>query len=129
MTSDVTVVFTAESVESILKEGGTSSWRLSREQAMQRPYVLCTRNAKANWAEASDNHRKAFLVGRVLDVVPCAPRVENHESPRSLHRILFRDYALIDIEGAWPHGTQNPVRYMSLTDFGIEPIRLNWKTI
>jgi hypothetical protein len=127
VSSDATVVFTGEGVDSILRDGGTSSWRLSREQAAQRPYVLCTRNAKADWAEGSEDHRKAFLVGRVRDVVPCEPRAENNESPKNRHRIQFSEYAVVDIPEAWPKGSQNPVRYMSLSDFGIDPKSLAWK--
>ena len=59
MSDRVAVVLTAKSVERILREGGTSSWRLDRKHARQCAFAVCTRNANADWVEGSEAHRSA----------------------------------------------------------------------
>jgi hypothetical protein len=125
--SDSTMVFTGESMASILRDGGTSSWRLNQRLAVQRQYTICTRNTGAAWCEGREDHRAAFLVGKVLGVVSCGPRIENNESTRGRYRIVFSHYALIDIPEAWPCGMQNPVHYTFLSSLGVDPNRLDWK--
>lgn len=120
------VVFTAKSVESILREGGSASWRLDRSHARQCPYAVCTRNAKAEWSEGSEPHHAAFLVGKVLDVVPCKPTPENKEAPENRYLVKFSEYARVNIEGVWL-GDRNPVKYSTLEDLGIDPEKLKWE--
>lgn len=127
MPHDVTIVFTAKSIERILKEGGTSSWRLDRNHARQRAYVICTRNAHAHWVEGPEAHRSAFLVGMVSDVVPCLPTPENGESPQNRYLIKFSKFARVNIPDVWVKGDRNPVKYMSIEDFGIDPAKLAWE--
>lgn len=127
MANDATLVFTAKSIDRILKEGGTSAWRLDRNHARQRPFVICTRNAKASWVEGQEAHRSAFLVGKVLDVVPCGPTPENDESPKHRFLIQFSEFARIEIEDVWSKGDRNPVKYVSLENFGIDASKLNWE--
>ena len=127
MAQDATVVFTAKSTDRILREGGTSAWRLDRNHARQRPYVICTRNAKADWVEGEEAHRSAFLVGRVRDVVPCEPTPENDETPKHRFLIQFSEFARISLPEVWSKGDRNPVKYVSLEDFAIDPSRLNWE--
>lgn len=127
MANDATLVFTAKSIDRILKEGGTSAWRLDRNHARQRPFVICTRNAKAHWVEGQELHRSAFLVGKVRDVVPCEPTPENDESSKHRFLIQFSEFARIEIEDVWSKGDRNPVKYVSLGDFGIDASKLNWE--
>jgi hypothetical protein len=127
MAQDATVVFTAKSTDRILREGGTSAWRLDRNHARQRPYVICTRNAKADWVEGEEAHRSAFLVGRVRDVVPCEPTPENEEAPKHRFLIQFSEFARISLPEVWSKGDRNPVKYGSLEDFAIDPSHLNWE--
>ncbi len=70
MSDEAIVVFTAKSVEHLLREGGTSSWRLDRNHARQCSFAVCTRNANADWVEGSEAHHSAFLVGKIREVVP-----------------------------------------------------------
>jgi hypothetical protein len=115
----VTVVFTAKSVERLLCEGGTSSWRLDRNNARRCEFAVCTRNAHAEWAEGPEKHHSAFLIGRVQDVVP---------SPDYVGRYLiqFSEYALVNVPEVWK-GDRNPVRYASsLQDLGIDSSILKW---
>src|SRR5712691_13035034 len=51
------VVFTAKSVDRILEEGGTSSWRLDRNHARHCTNAVCTRNAHADWVEGTEAQR------------------------------------------------------------------------
>lgn len=116
----VLVVFTAKSVERILKEGGTSSWRLDRNNARQCEFAVCTRNAHADWVEGPEDHHSAFLVGRITDVVPCP----NHENR---YLVQFSEYALMDVPEIWK-GDRNPLKYaVSLESLGIDHSQLKWE--
>jgi hypothetical protein len=119
VSNKVAVVFTAKSIERILREGGTSSWRLDRNHARQCAFAVCTRNAKADDAEGSEPHHSAFLVGKIRDVVP---------TPASPGRylILFSEFARVNILDAWK-GDRNPVKYAELKELGIDPSRLKWQ--
>jgi hypothetical protein len=127
MPHDVTVVFTAKSTERILKEGGTSSWRVRPNHVRQRPYVICTRNAHADWGGGPEAHRSAFLVGRLSDVVPCSPTPENNESPNNRYLIQFSEFARVSVPDVWVKGDRNPIKYMSMEDFEIDPAKLTWE--
>lgn len=124
--SEAVVVFTAKSAERIIEEGGTSSWRLDRSHARQCGYAVCTRNTRADWAEGTEAHHSAFLVGKIRDVVPCEPTPENNEAPNNRFLIQFSEYAVVDIPGVWK-GDRNPVKYTDLSDLGINPATLKWK--
>lgn len=116
------VVFTAKTVEQILAEGGTSAWRLDRNHARARTYVVCTRNAHADWAKGPEAHRSAFLVGKISDVVPAPKRPKRF-------LIEFSEYALIDVPDVWK-GDRNPVKYVKdLDELGIDPLSLKWTPV
>ncbi len=107
-------VFTAKTVEQIQAAGGSAAWVLNRSRTLDCEYVLCTRNRHSDWGKpAPEEHRTAFLLGRIADVVPAAG--ENEE--RWLIRIS--EYALIDVPNAWK-GWRNPVRYTTLEELGID---------
>jgi hypothetical protein len=122
MAKEVAVIFTAKSVATLLAEGGTSSWRLDRNNARRCTHAVCTRNAHADWVEGPEAHHAAFMVGKVSDVVPSPTRPERY-------LIQFSEYALIDpnIPDVWK-GDRNPVRYAdTLEELGIEETKLKWK--
>jgi hypothetical protein len=119
MSEEVVMVFTAKSMEHILEEGGTSSWRLDRNHARQCAYAVCTRNAHADWVEGPEAHHAAFLVGKVKDVVPST-------DVRTRFLIQFSEYARVNIPDSW-HGGRNPVSYGTLKQLGIEPSTLAWE--
>jgi hypothetical protein len=116
------VVFTAKSIERILREGGTSSWRLDRNNARQCEFAICTRNANADWAEGPEEHHAAFMVGKVKNVVPSPDRKGNY------FLIQFSEYALVNVPEVWK-GDRNPVKYGTLEDFGIDPSTLEWQAM
>jgi len=126
MSNEAVVVFTAKSAKRIIDEGGTSAWRLDRSHARQCGFAVCTRNTHADWAEGTEAHRSAFLVGKISDVVPCEPTPENDEAPNNRFLIRFSEYAVVDFPEIWK-GDRNPVKYADLSDLGINPATLKWK--
>ena len=116
------VVFTAKGIERILREGGTSSWRLDRNHARQCVFAVCTRNSYADWVEGPEAHHSAFLVGKVKDVVPSP----YHEDDRYL--IQFSECALVNVPEVWK-GDRNPVKYSTLEELGIDPSTLKWEQL
>ena len=122
MARNVAVVFTFKSVERLLREGGTSSWRLDRNHGRGCEFAVCTRNGRSAWTEGNEPHQSAFLVGRVKDVVPSPT---DKRSKRFL--IQFSEYALVSIRDVWK-GDRNPIRYdESLQALGIDPATLKWQ--
>ena len=119
MPDEAAVVFTYKSIETIINEGGTSSWRLDRNHARQCAYVICTRNAKAERVEGLEAHQSAFLMGKVKDVVP-APNYAGR------YLIRFSEYAQVNIPDVW-QGDRNPVKYATLEELGIDASTLSWE--
>lgn len=119
MNDKTAVVFTAKSIDRLIEEGGTSSWKVDRNNARSCAYAVCTRNAHASWVEGTEPHRSAFLIGKVNDVVP-AP---DHDK-----RYLFSlsEFARLDMPDVWK-GDRNPVKYSSLKALGIDPSKLKWE--
>jgi hypothetical protein len=128
MSHQATVVLTAKSIERILREGGTSSWRLDRNHARRCSFAVCARNANADWVEGPEAHHSAFLVGKVRDVVPCHATPENNERDKNRYLIQFSEFARVDIPNAW-RGDRNPVKYSTLEDLGIDPSLLTWEAM
>ena len=133
-TDTALIVFTFKSIERLLREGGTSSWRLNRNHAKQCVFAVCTRNTKRNEAEddledpghvgdapKTEAHQSAFLVGRIGNIVRC-PR----HGDKMRHLIQFSEYARVNVPDAWK-GDRNPVKYGALEEFGIDPSALRWE--
>jgi len=117
---DTIVLFTRQSTERILREGGSGRWRLVPSHARQCKFAVCTRNAKHSKVEGSEPHRSAFLIGKVKDIVP------SREKP-GRYWILFSEYARVDTPDIWNKGDRNPVRYSTIQALGIDPSRLKWE--
>ena len=122
MSNKTVVVFTFESIDRILHDGGTSEWRLDRNRARQCAFAVCVRHSNAKpRTEGPEAHRSAFLIGKVSNVVA---------SPGAMRRrclIQFSEYALVNIHETWRKGDRNPVRYGTLEELGIDPSKLEWK--
>jgi hypothetical protein len=122
MPKKVAVVFTFKSVERLLREGGTSSWRLDRNHARACEFAVCTRNGRNAYTEGAEPHQSAFLVGKVKDVVPSPT-----DKRKGRFLIRFSEYAVLSVPDVW-RGDRNPIRYVSaLQDVGIDPSTLKWK--
>ena len=117
---DAIVLFTKQSIERILREGGSGRWRLVPSHARQRKFVVLTRNAKHPKVEGPEPHRSAFLVGKIEDILPSA------EKP-GRYWIKFREYARVSFSEVWNKGDRNPVRYSKLEDLSIDPSKLKWE--
>jgi hypothetical protein len=128
MTHKAMVVFTAKGIERVIREGGTSAWRLDRKHARQCSFAVCTRNANAKWVEGTETHHSAFLVGKVRDVLPCLPTPENEEAAENRYLIQFSEFARVNIPNVWK-GDRNPIKYAALEDLGIDPSTLTWEAM
>lgn len=126
MANEAVVVFTAKCVERIVREGGSSAWRLHPGRARRCAYVVCTRNAHAKWVEGNEDHRSAFLVGKVKDVIPSEATPENEEAEENRFLLEFSEFARVTIPDIWQQD-RNPVRYSTLEDLGINPSDLHWE--
>jgi hypothetical protein len=115
------VVFTFKRIDHILRDGGTSAWKLRRNHARISRFVVCTRNAHSERVEGPEEHCSAFLIGRVTDVV-LAPEHDDR------YLIQFDEFARVAIPNVW-RGDRNPVRYTTLQELGIDPATLNWEHV
>lgn len=122
-------VFTHRSIEFLTKLGGSTSWVLDPVRAQNCEYIVCSRNNNNGLAESDGiDHKSAFLIGRVSNVIPSLniPRDENR------FMIEFSEYALITLDNFW-QGGRNPVVYLDTfnllegdyLDFSI----LNWQKV
>jgi hypothetical protein len=126
MPNKAIVVFTAKSIERLVREGGTSSWRLNPAHARRCNFAICTRNTREKWGDGQEAHGSAFLVGRIKEVVSCEPTPENDESNENRYLIRFSEFARINVPDAW-NGQHNPVRYATLEELGINLADLKWE--
>lgn len=111
---DTVAVFTGKSLDSILREGGSQSWKLDAGRAKKCQYVVCTQNAHnaEAYADGTEDHGSAFLVGRISRIVPAT------DGEPSRWKIQFSEYARVSVPKVWT-GDRNPVRYTTLEDLGI----------
>jgi hypothetical protein len=112
----VIVVFTGKSLETILRDGGSQSWKLNPHHAKRCEFLVCCRSG-VDWVQGPEPKGSAFLLGRVSGV-------EESTDPESPGRWLIKisNYAQLDIPDLWQrNGGRNPVRYTTLEDLGIDP--------
>jgi hypothetical protein len=119
MPEESMVILTSKSAETLLAVGGTQSWVLDRAHAKRCKYAVLCQNAHSDWGNGKEPHGKAFMVGRVDDVVP-----STETEGRWL--VTFSEYALIDKPDTWG-GWRNPVRYTTLDELGIDAGKLKFK--
>lgn len=113
------MVMTARGPARIKHEGGTQAWALNPDNARKHPYVVCVQNQhNGPWGGATEPHNTAFLIGRVSSIEPSPERPERYI-------IRMSEYARIAVHVVWPG--RNPVRYVTLSDFGIDPSKLEFK--
>ncbi|WP_218672985.1 hypothetical protein, partial [Klebsiella pneumoniae] len=59
------IVFTSESKESLVKNGGSRAWRGVMSKLEQAEYLLCTRNTnKLHEHDSEIDHGQAFYIGK-----------------------------------------------------------------
>jgi hypothetical protein len=113
---------TFKSIDRLLREGGTSSWRLDRNHARACEFAVCTRNGRNAKTEGPEPHQSAFLVGKVKDVVPSPT-----DKRPNRFLIQFSEYAVVSVPDVWK-GDRNPIRYAAtLQALGIDPSTQKWR--
>lgn len=116
-TENAIVVFTAQGPATILAVGGSGVWKLDPVRARKCTYVVCTQNAHnaEAYADATEPHGSAFLVGKISRIAPDGDR----------WRIDFSEYALVNQPEVWG-GHRNPVHYTDLDTIGVQLDGVDW---
>lgn len=118
------VVFTSETVETILSRGGTGDWVLSPKTAGACKYVVCCRKPAWDNKKEGITHRAAFLIG-LISGLRKQPESENDRGqPRFL--IELSEYTTFERAGVWKEG-RNPISYKTLKALGIDLRGLKFK--
>jgi hypothetical protein len=118
------VVFTSETVETVLNRAGTGEWVVSPKKAGTCKYVVCCR--KADWFNRKEGipHRTAFLVG-VIAGLHKTPDSEN-ERGQAHFLIEISEYATVQRPETWDKDARNPVSYKTLGELGIDLRKLKF---
>ena len=120
------VVFTGDSIRTMLAERGSRAWALNAGNAQRCTYMVCTRNRRCadavpgERAAAREEHGAAFMIGRIA-------AVESTPDLPGRYIVRFDEYAVLDPQPVvWP-GHQNPVWYVEdIETLCIDPDALNW---
>ena len=116
-------VFTYKSTDTLLKFGGSQSWKLDPKRVMKCKYIICVNNSQHVLSENLTNHGHAFLIGKISNVQKCYGTVS---SDRWI--IQFDEYAEISLPNFWK-GWRNPVIYSPTSDIGIDLDNINFKKV
>lgn len=119
-------VLTGRGIETMLEEGGSQAWVIDSNRARDCEFVVCIQNCKQDYFAAeqlSAPHHTAFLVGRLAGVAPADPA---NDEKGSRKKLLFSEYAEIDLADKWP-GYRNPVFYGDLQEFGVDLANLKFQ--
>jgi hypothetical protein len=112
------VVFTSESRQSILDQGGSGDWVLNPKNAGRLEYLVCCR--RSDWRNRPEGiePRAAFLVGRISGLTKIEGSENERKQPR--YRIQLSEYAACDLRDVWRKELRNPVVYGTLKELGID---------
>jgi hypothetical protein len=119
------VVFTADSRDSILRQGGSGDWVVNAKKANGCKYIICCR--KPNWSNRKEGipARAAFLIGHVGGLLERADSKNDRDQMRYL--IQMADYAELEKAGVWRENVRNPVAYATLDELQIDLRGLKFK--
>ena len=109
--------FTKNSLDDILNRGGDYDWVLDQNRAKKCKYIVCCSSQGAN-------QKSSFLVGKISGT----EFTYTDEKGNDRYLVTISEYASIDIPDSWP-GNQNPIRYTSLEDLGIDLNSLKFEKI
>ena len=109
--------FTENSLNEILNRGGDFDWVLDQNRARRCKYLVCC-------SSQGTNRNSSFLVGKISG----AEFTYTGESGRNRYLISISEYASIDISDSWC-GNQNPIRYTSLEELGIDINSLKFEKV
>ncbi|GAA5186336.1 hypothetical protein GCM10023345_21830 [Acinetobacter kookii] len=126
------IVFTSESKDSLVKNGGSRAWRAVISKLEQAEYLICTQNTnKLHEHDPQIAHGQAFYIGRIQNI-------EIVEDDRKF--IQVSEYAFLPNEAkfkeAWKRLTQGesnksqqyPIRYQGTKEL-FEILDLNVDTL
>jgi hypothetical protein len=119
------VVFTSETVETVLNHGGSGDWVLSPKKAGTCKYVVCCRKTEWNNRKEGIAHRAAFLIGIIAGLQKKPDSENDRGQPRFL--IEISEYAAVDRAEVWNREARNPVSYKTLKELGIDLRGLKFK--
>ena len=109
--------FTENSLDDIRNRGGDYDWSLNQDRAKKCKFLVCCNS------QGSDR-KSSFLVGKISG----AEFTRKGENGRKRYLIQISEYASIDVPDSWS-GQQNPVRYTSLEELGIDLNNLKFEKI
>ena len=116
-------VFTNRGVGTLVDDGGSQAWALDPERARRTTVLVCAQNRdNGDWGKPTHAQRQGFLLAKISAVEPSP---EGRDG-RSI--IQFEEYAEIDVPNM-AHGWRNPVRYIELDDYGIDPTKLTFRRV
>jgi hypothetical protein len=118
------LVFTSETVETILSNGGTGDWVLSPKKAGTCKYAVCCRKTAWNNKKEGIAHGAAFLIGHIAGLRKQPDSENDRGQPRFL--IELSEYATFERADVWKEG-RNPVSYKTLKEIGIDLRGLKFK--
>jgi hypothetical protein len=118
------VVFTSETIQTILSHGGTGDWVLSPKKAGTCKYVVCCRKPAWNNKKEGISPRAAFLIGLIAGLHKQPDSENDRGQPRFL--IELSEYATFERADVWKEG-RNPVSYKTLKALGIDLRGLKFK--
>jgi len=123
---DTVVVFTAKDINKTFEQGGAGNWKLNASRAKKCDYVILTANSHHRSSmHPKENHGHAFLIGKISGLTQeTYDDLGNKEDDRWI--IQMSEYAVVDIPDVWG-GYQNPVKYVGISDYGIDLESLNWE--
>lgn len=110
---DTILTFTTHDMHFIQTHGCDESWVLNTARAGMCKYLVCCHSQGANKGAA-------FCVGLISRLRPVPT-----ETGKERYAIHLSAYTRVDIPGVW-QGWRNPVRYITLTELGIDPATLEF---
>jgi hypothetical protein len=117
VTHTAVVTFTARNIQWILNDGGSQAWRLDVDRARRSEFLVCTQNChnKDGFGHPMAQHRAAFLIGRISDVVASQERPDRW-------LIEISEYTECNIPNTWGKfgHMRYPVWYTTLEELGID---------
>lgn len=116
-------VFTNRGKNRLIADKGSQAWVLKPENALKVRYVVCFQNRDdGDWGEPTHDQGQGFLIGKISNVEP------SPEGREGRYIIRFDEYADIAPKKK-AHQWRNPVRYIDLEEFGIDPDKLAWHRV
>ncbi len=109
--------FTHNSFDAIVDRGADYRWVIDQNKAKTYEYLVCCSSVGAN-------RGSGFLVGKISGVE--FDQVGDKGNKR--YAICISEVASVDIPDLWP-GNQNPVRYTTLEELGIDPSKLSFQKV